>query len=265
MKGVMKKFMRDVLLDKDRIGAINKNKMNSTMQVVEYKGKSDIWVKFIESGNLIHTSWNNFIKGCVKNPFDKKIYNIGYLGEGGYKSSENGKITNKYRTWHGMLRRCYDTNYQEKYPSYKDCTVVEEWHNFQTFAKWHDENYYEIDGETMALDKDILSKGNKIYSPDTCVFVPTCINCLILKNDVKRGNLPLGVYNNKECKGYVARCKIGNNKTKHLGVYESPCKAFEAYRKFKEELIKKVANNYKSVIPLKLYKAMIQYNIEIND
>ena len=87
-----------------------------------------------------------------------------------------------------MLRRCYDEKLHKKYPTYIDCKVCEEWLNFQNFAKWYYNNYYEIENEKICLDKDILHKGNKIYSPDNCVFVPNNINVLFVKSDKSRGD-----------------------------------------------------------------------------
>lgn len=66
-----------------------------------------------------------------------------------------------------MLERCYSQTYQEKFPAYKGCSVVEDWHNFQIFAKWFDENYV----EGYHIDKDIKIDGNRVYGPDTCMFV----------------------------------------------------------------------------------------------
>ena len=82
-----------------------------------------------------------------------------------------------------MLKRCYDPKYQEKEPTYKGCTVENHLLNFQHMCKWLEENYYEIPGETMCLDKDILCKGNKIYSRNTCIFVPERINLLFVKHE----------------------------------------------------------------------------------
>ena len=127
---------------------------------------------------LKHARYGNFIRRNIKCPYEPRTYGIGYLGEGKYKTRENGKLTKCYDTWHSMLERCYYPKYQEKYPTYKDCEVCESWHNFQAFAEWYNDNYYEIHGEVMCLDKDILIKGNKIYSPETCVFVPEKINNL---------------------------------------------------------------------------------------
>jgi hypothetical protein len=163
------------------------------------------------------------------------------------------------------MNRCYNEKYQEKRPTYLGCTVDSYFHNFQNFAKWYDENYYEIEGQRMELDKDILIKGNKIYSPETCVFVPQFINSLFVKSDTKRGGLPLGVHFDKQTKKYRASCNNGKGKQVPLGRFNSPEDAFQSYKKFKEDVIKKVAEEYKDNIPNVLYEAMINYKVEITD
>ena len=93
------------------------------------------------------------------------------------------KITEEYNIYHDMLKRCYYPKYQERYPTYKGCKVEDYLLNFQHMGEWIDDNYYEIPGEKMCLDKDILCKGNKMYSRDTCIFVPNRINVLFTKRD----------------------------------------------------------------------------------
>jgi hypothetical protein len=192
------------------------------------------------------------------------VYGTGYFGEGTYKSRQNGKRTRQYKTWLAMLERCYENKTKEKLPSYAGCYVCEEWHNFQIFSKWYDENYYEIDGQRMELDKDILVKGNKVYSPETCVFVPHRINSLFTKSNSIRGDLPIGVHWHKRDEKYVAKCQCGD-KRKHLGYHDTPEKAFNAYKIFKENYIKQIAEEYKDRIPNKLYDAMKKYIVEITD
>lgn len=162
-----------------------------------------------------------------------------------------------------MLKRCYDKNWKQKHPTYKDCTVCDEWHNFQNFAQWYEENYYEIPGEIMQLDKDILIKGNKVYSPDTCCFVPGDINSLFIKSDEIRGNLPIGV--TKEKDKYMAQCQNTLGYKRRIGLFNTPEEAFDAYKKRKEKIIKEIANKYKEYIPDKLYKAMYNYEVEWED
>jgi hypothetical protein len=115
----------------------------------------------------------------------------------------------------------------------------------------------------MDLDKDILHKGNKIYSSDTCVFVPQFINKLFINRNADRGILPLGV---KTCgKKYYVQCSSGNRVIKNLGTYSTQIEAFNVYKKYKENLIKEVANEYKDKIPNRLYTAMVNYEVEITD
>jgi hypothetical protein len=209
-----------------RIGMIGKNTYGSSMEVVEYINSSNIWVRF-EKGNLVHTSMTAFCRGDVKNVYDRSVYGIGFLGEGKYKVSINQKRTPQYQTWQTMLQRCYSEKLHKRQPTYKDCYVAEEWHNFQNFAAWYDENYYEIEGEVMSLDKDILIKGNKIYSPEKCIFVPKRINSLFLKSDKSRGNLPIGVSFDINRKMYTACCTF-NERNVHYGLYDSPEEAFKS-------------------------------------
>lgn len=192
------------------------------------------------------------------------IYGIGYLGEGKYKPSNNGEITHCYRVWRAIIQRCYDEKFHKRQPTYKDCRVSEEWLNFQNFAKWYEENYYEIEGEKMQLDKDILIKGNKIYSPSTCIFVPSKINVLFTKANRIRGELPIGVYFDKEKNKYRSQCYI-NNKKVRLGRYKTIEEAFLVYKNFKENHIKEIAEYYRDYIPNELYQAMINYEVEITD
>ena len=191
----------------------------------------------------------------------KKTYGHGICDISGV---ENGKQMKYYETWKGMLRRCYSNKFHKKEPTYKNCEVCEEWLLFSNFKKWYKDNYYQIDNDTMALDKDILNKGNKVYNPNDCVFVNQVINNLFIKNDKIRGNLPIGVQTRKDTKKYIAiSCNGSGNKS--LGSFNTPEEAFKAYKKDKEQYIKQVAEEYKDKIPKKLYEAMYRYEVEITD
>lgn len=248
------------------------NKFGSKMIVKEDRGSKDIDVYFPEyNWNAFHRERCEFKRGSIVCPYEPRVFGVGYVGEGKYNSRINGKKTKCYNTWISMLRRCYDKNYQEEYPTYKDIIVCKEWHNFQNFAKWYEENFYFIDNETMCLDKDILVKGNKVYSPDTCIFVPNRINVLFTKSDKSRGKHPIGVCYDSKCKNkIVAYCYIlenNKNKRKHLGTFElnQVEEAFLCYKQFKENYIKQVADEYKELIPTKLYDALYRYEVEITD
>ena len=251
---------------KGRIGEINYNNFGSKMKIVEYAYCDDIYVEFQdEYKTKVHTKYCHFKKGNVGNPYDKTAYDVGYLGIGKYSSKEH---KNAYETWIKMLRRCYDPYCINKQLTYKDCFVCEEWHNFQNFAKWYYENYYEIEGQRMELDKDILFKGNKIYSPQTCIFAPQRINLLFTKSNKTRGECLIGMCWHKRDKIFEVHCNIYDenvSKKIYLGRFDKPFQAFTTYKNFKENYIKQVADEYKDLIPQKLYEAMYNYEVEIND
>jgi hypothetical protein len=262
----------------NRIGEENYNKFGTLMKIVEYKDALNIIVEFQDSHKArVHTNYSNFKKGCVSNPYDKTVHGVGYLGIGKYKSrGKDGKKTKAYNTWQHMIRRCYDPYYINKNPTYKDCIVCDEWLCFQNFAEWYYNNCYEIEGEVMHLDKDILCKGNKIYSPETCIFVPHRINVLFTKSDKARGEYPIGVYYRfKRVEQYEyhyleVACNImvnGKKKNKTLKTLplNRPFQAFTIYKEFKENYIKQVADEYKDLIPNKLYEALYKWEVEIND
>jgi len=242
-----------------RIGETSLNGYGSEMTIVKYINSKDIIVEFKEYDYRIKTEYSLFLKGSVSCPYDKSVYGVGYLGEGKHTKKTAILI---YDTWHGMLRRCYSKGCKQNYPSYKDCTVCKEWHNFQEFVKWFDRNYYKIVDQRMELDKDILVKGNKIYSPETCVFAPRNINALFTKTDKKRGTLPIGVYS--EDNKFVAHYS-NKGKVIRLGSYETSRDAFNIYKIYKAEHIKRIADKYKYNIPKILYDAMYHYKVDIND
>ena len=121
---------------------------------------------------------------------NKKIFGVAYVGNTTVKNLQTHKDKESYKCWYHMIRRCYEN----KDTSYKDCSVCEEWLCYANFEKWYDDNYWECGSETMHLDKDILKHGNRIYSPNNCIFVPKDINMLFVKQKNKRiNNLPIGV------------------------------------------------------------------------
>ena len=133
----------------DRIGEENYNAYGTLMKIVEYKSAKNIIVEFQdEYKTKVHTSYQCFKKGGVKNLYDRSVYGVGYIGVGKYKTSENGK-----------------------------------------------------------------------------------------------------------------------SKLKYLGLFplNRPFQAFTCYKQFKENHIKQIADEYKDLVPEKLYEAMYKYEVEIND
>ena len=215
-----------------------------------------------------HATYQSFKNGKIKCPYEPSIYGVGYLGEGKYVATENGKHKKEYRIWYDVLRRCYDPKVQEKYPTYKGCTVENYLLNFQNAAEWIKNNYYEVLGERMHLDKDILCKGNKVYSRETCIFVPERINTLFVKRDKSRGKNPIGV-SPTSSGNYQATCNDGKGKYIYLGSYSTKEEAFQKYKQYKEKVIKEVIDSYEGKIPephySRLKEAMYKYEVEIDD
>ena len=88
--------------------------------------------------------------------------------------------------------------------------MCEEWFCYECYERWYNNNVYDIDG-TLDIDKDIILKHNKIYSPDTCVLVPHRINMLFVKSDKTRGNLPIGVYYREDLNKYESTIRKGKS------------------------------------------------------
>lgn len=167
-----------------------------------------------------------------------------------------------YKRWLLMLTRCYSDSFHKKYPTYKGCEVCDEWLKFSNYKMWFDKNY----AKGYQLDKDILVKGNKVYSPDTCCFVPQRINSLFTKpNKSIRKGITLGVH--KRGNGnYQANITI-NTKGVCLGTYMTENEAINAYKQAKEKFIQEMATKYykDGRIAEKVYNALMNYKVEITD
>ena len=250
----------------DRVGEVSSSNFNGEeMTIIEYINSSNAVIQF-KSGYVTTKSYKAFIDGEIRNPYHKSIYGVGYLGEGIHKVRENGstKVSKCYKTFSHMIERCYNMDSYDKQHTYANCTVVEEWHNFQNFADWYDKNFYQIPNKLMCLDKDILVKGNKIYSPETCCFVPKSINNLFTKDDARRGDFAIGVTEGKHVNKYKAQYNV-NGEITYLGSHFTPEEAFLTYKTNKEKLIKDIADEHNDRIPLKLYDAMYRYEVDITD
>jgi hypothetical protein len=148
------------------IGCVHETK-HGRLEITEYISARKVGVKFTETGFSTYAQAGDIRRSSVKDSLKPLIFGVGFFGSGPYKARENGKLTVRYNTWADMLQRCYDPKWHEKKPTYKGCSVVPAWHNYQLFSEWFDKNYI----EGFHLDKDIKVDGNKVYGPDTCLFV----------------------------------------------------------------------------------------------
>ena len=155
-----------------KVGEVYETNNFGTLEVIEYVNASKVRIKFLDTGSTRYTAAKEVRNGKVKDLYMPNVCGVGYMGEGAYKSKIKTKSTKVYDTWSDMLKRCYSVTSLEKRPTYKGCSVAEEWHNFQVFGAWFDTHY--IAG--YHLDKDIKVPGNKVYGPDTCTFVTPAEN-----------------------------------------------------------------------------------------
>lgn len=165
----MKKIPSDMIA-----GTIHKTNRFGDVEVRKYHSSLSVSVAFVLTGYETKTAAHNIRRGQLKDPLMPIAYGVGFIGAGSHMSAINNDKNRAYTAWHDMLRRCYSPLFLNKYPSYIDCTVCRDWHNFQNFAKWFKGNY--IDG--YQLDKDIKIKGNKEYSPESCLFVTQSENSI---------------------------------------------------------------------------------------
>ena len=161
----------------NRVGEVSYTKNGTKATIIEYVGSKKVLVEFDDKYKYQYwTSYGNFQKGQLTNPYECRGKDgIGFIGVGEYNSKDH-KVA--YAKWKSMIDRC--TRFRKSSASYVDCEICEGWENFQNFAKWYYENEYQCN-EPLCIDKDILTHGNKIYSPDTCILVPQRINLLFIK------------------------------------------------------------------------------------
>lgn len=143
-----------------------------------------------------------------------------------------------YSAWIKMLERCYSAKSQERYPTYRGCSVSTEWLTFSNFKTWMEKQ----DWEGKHLDKDLLLEGNKIYSADTCVFVTPLVNTFTSDQRAKRGKWQIGVYWNKEKGKFKSQCSNPFTKRgEYLGLFACEVEAHQAWLKRKLELAHELA------------------------
>ncbi len=195
----------------------------------------------------------------------KLVCGIG-INDRAFPAKVCGRPTREYALWSNMLNRCYSSSYHKLRPTYAGCSVSEAFKHFSYFHQWvHSQRGFQFT-ETGAweLDKDLLVKGNKLYSEDTCVFVPQSINLLLIKRDSERGGSPLGVCWSDKHGCYRASCRVGGLK-QHIGLYQTAEAAFSAYKVTKENEIKRIANDYRPLLDPRVFEALLNYEVEIDD
>lgn len=262
--------VRNETFYKDRIGKTNINNQNCKMTIIKYEDSNNIIVEFDDPFHTQKkTTWRRFETGAIKNPNLPTVCGVGIVSDRIPIMDGNKKIK-EYTIWSGIINRCTKDNSSNRSKTYASCSVCDEWLFFPNFYQWitAQSNYEKWKNNTgWHLDKDIIIKGNKVYSPETCCLVPHYINTIFKSTKVRRGKLPIGVSKDRNGK-YFAQC--GNPFTganDHLGTYDSIEEAFTAYKVHREMLIKQLAQREfdSGNISKECYIAMSNYQVEITD
>ena len=178
------------------------------------------------------------VLGVGVNDADYQIYeSVVTTDANGKKKRKDVWICPFYLKWKHMLQRCYSVKFQERQPTYSGCSVCEEWLTFSNFKVWMETQ----DWEGKQLDKDLLFSGNKVYSPDTCVFIGRRINTFLVESKASRGEWIIGVYWHQDRNKFVAQCNDGSGQQKHLGSFNTEIEAHQAWLAFKLEQAKILA------------------------
>ena len=135
-----------------------------------------------------------------------------------------------YQKWVDIIQRTHSEKYLIRYPTYRDCTICDEWLKFSKFKSW----MIKQDWEGKCLDKDVIKPGNKHYSPKYCAFVSQHVNLILTTRKRHRGSLPVGVHKNK--RGFAAIVSV-NGKYVKLGTYGTKEGASKAYGAAKHDAI----------------------------
>lgn len=207
-----------------------------------------------EDGTQTLSYYSNFIKGKTANLNKPRVCGVGCIGYGEFSYATDRQA---HARWIHVLERCYSQRKQNECPSYVGCFVAEQWLNFQGFAR----DFYlllEEGGDiTWQIDKDILARGNKEYSYQNCVLLPEEINKCFVKRAACRGDTPIGVS--------MSKGKYKAQFDGHLGVYDNPYEAFEAYKQAKEKYIKLLAEKWKNKLSQRAYNGLMNYKVLITD
>ena len=256
------KYLNDISY-KGCVGKVCKSLNSGDFKVLKYNDSKNVEIQFLKTGYEATVELGNIKSGGVKDPYVPSVYGVGIVGTK-YPTKINDVQTKEYVLWKDMLKRCYCEKYHFKKPTYIGCEVSENFKNYSFFYEWC-QNQIGFNNKDWQLDKDLLITGNKVYSENTCIFIPQEINSMLLKSDKKRGEYLIGVSWNKRNKAFVAMVSKNKGNPEYLGYFNTELEAFNAYKTAKESFIKEQANKRKGKIDERAYNALMNYTVEITD
>ena len=256
------KYLNDISY-KDCVGNVFKSLNSGDFKVLKYNDSYNVEIQFLKTGYETTVQLGNIKSGSVKDPCVPSVFGVGIIGTK-YPVSEGDILTKEYVLWKSMLKRCYSNTFKKKYPTYEGCEVSNKFKSYEYFYEWCNKQVG-FGNKDWHLDKDLLIKGNKVYSENTCVFLPKEINLLLIKSTASRGEHLIGVYWHKTKKAFIAKVNKNKGKQECLGLFNTEIEAFNAYKQAKENFIKEQANKWKSQIDPRAYEALMNYTVDITD
>ena len=256
------KYLNDISY-KDCVDKVCKSNLSGDFKILKYNNSENVEIQFTNTGYRKVAVMKEVRNGKVKDPYIPSVCGVGIVGTK-YPISEGGRNTKEYTLWRNMLERCYSDTFKKKQPTYEGCEVGDKFKSYEYFYEWcHIQIGFA--NKDWQLDKDLLIKGNKVYSESTCVFIPREINQVLTKCTASRGEHLIGVYWCKTNKAFKAQVSKNKGKREHLGYFKTETEAFNAYKQAKEAFIKERANNWRGKIDDRAYKALMSYTVEITD
>ena len=240
-----------------KIGDTFKSSQGELCVVVNYISCSRILIRFSGSSSFErYVRADHLRSGSFNNPFYRSVCGVGFLGVGEHKTRQSNKKTAAYQCWNDMMKRCYNESVQKKHPTYIGCRVDDDWHSFQNFAEWFNDNYI----EGYHLDKDILVRGNKLYSAETCCLVPRKINNLFLDCGKTRGLYPIGVSRNIKTGRFVSELNVDGEPV-ILGYFDCYKEAHNKYVSAKEANVKRTALEWQHRIDSRVFDVLMVWTV----
>ena len=255
------KYLNDIT--KGCVGKICKSKSSGDFKILKYNNNRNVEIQFLKTGYGATVELVQVKRGNVKDPYSPSVYGVGILGTK-YPSTINGIHTKEYKLWQNMLVRCYSDSSKNRRPTYEGCEVSNNFKSYEYFYEWCHKQIG-FSNQDWHLDKDLLVKGNKVYSETTCVFLPNEINSLLTKRAASRGEYLIGVSWDKRGMAFISRVRKNKGKSEYLGSFNTELEAYNAYKTAKESFIKEQAEKWEDKIDPRAHEALMKYQVEITD
>lgn len=242
-------------------GTLYDTNVSGQVEILSEPINGKVEVRFLNTGYTTTAYLSNIRAGTIRDKLMPTVYGVGVFGTK-YPAKLNGVIQKEYSLWTDMLKRCYDAKEHYRYPNYIGCSVSENFKSYEYFYEWC-QKQVGFGNPGWHLDKDLLVKGNKVYSEDTCVFLPPELNTVLTTAGSIRGQLPIGVQLSKSG-NYISSYNLGGVHF-HGGTFYSVEEAFVHYKQAKEQYLQHLAYKWKGYIDHRAYYALLYYSVEITD